>query len=247
MGEVINKVGLKKALEGTKDYVDSQATAQVIRSATTLYTASGTTTPDTITLSQSLDDFDAVEVLTAGTTNLIMPYTLDMSDVVYGTTQVGFQLDSSYYVWYTFTNATTMTKNYGEHEGYIKAVKGIKYTVPEAYSTNEQIIGTWIDGKPLYQKTIQMPSVSPTNRQVSVALGAAIDTLVDITGTFQTTSGVKGALPAVMAGSDSGDYAVNSQTVIYVNANNTVFVKTGYKNNDTFSKVFVTLKYTKGS
>ncbi len=30
----------------------------------------------------------------------------------------------------------------------------------EVYSTSEKVVGTWIDGKPLYQKTIQMQTVS---------------------------------------------------------------------------------------
>lgn len=30
----------------------------------------------------------------------------------------------------------------------------------EVYSTSEKVVGKWIDGKPLYQKTIQMQTVS---------------------------------------------------------------------------------------
>ena len=29
---------------------------------------------------------------------------------------------------------------------------------PHAYSTSEQVVGTWIDGKPIYQKTITLQS-----------------------------------------------------------------------------------------
>lgn len=51
------------------------------------------------------------------------------------------------------------------------------------YSTEEKIVGTWIDGKPIYQKTIQttMPSTSSQNTIVEkiVSIGASIDMVVD--------------------------------------------------------------------
>lgn len=40
---------------------------------------------------------------------------------------------------------------------------GITYggsgTSLDNYSTKEQVVGTWIDGKPLYQKTIKIPNI----------------------------------------------------------------------------------------
>ena len=47
-------------------------------------------------------------------------------------------------------------------------VAGSGKLVPSAmpsvhYSTNEQVIGTWIDGKPLYEKTIDIPNTSQIN------------------------------------------------------------------------------------
>lgn len=39
------------------------------------------------------------------------------------------------------------------------------------YSTQEQVVGTWIDGKPVYEKTIEVPSVNiPANSQTLKAL-----------------------------------------------------------------------------
>ena len=51
------------------------------------------------------------------------------------------------------------------------------------YSTEEQVIGTWIDGKTLYQKTIvtTVGSVSATTTK-QVALGITVDTFVNISG-----------------------------------------------------------------
>lgn len=57
----------------------------------------------------------------------------------------------------------------------------------EVYSTNEQIIGYWIDNKPIYRKVITttLPTVStdgtyPSNK--SVAVGASVSTIVNLRG-----------------------------------------------------------------
>lgn len=54
------------------------------------------------------------------------------------------------------------------------------------YSTTEQVIGTWIDGKPLYEKTLQntMPIVTQEGTYASKAVSCAelnVETVVDIT------------------------------------------------------------------
>lgn len=36
-------------------------------------------------------------------------------------------------------------------------------TALDNYSTKEQVVGTWIDGKPLYQKTITVTSITPSS------------------------------------------------------------------------------------
>lgn len=36
----------------------------------------------------------------------------------------------------------------------LKDKEGYVYPINEVYSTKEQVIGTWIDGKPLYRKTL---------------------------------------------------------------------------------------------
>lgn len=73
-----------------------------------------------------------------------------------------------------------------ENSGY--AVYGLQQgsNVQHNYSTSEQLIGTWIDGKPLYQKTwsnLAITLLSP-NTWVSTGIPATeIDTIVD--GTMQ--------------------------------------------------------------
>lgn len=51
------------------------------------------------------------------------------------------------------------------------------------YSTNEQVVGKWIDGKPIYQKTYitTTPSVANSNEDVC-PLGVTVDELVSLDG-----------------------------------------------------------------
>lgn len=56
------------------------------------------------------------------------------------------------------------------------------------YSTNEQVIGTWIDGKPLYEKTISFGSL-PNNTQKDVAHGISdVDLIVKCEGIAYNSS-----------------------------------------------------------
>lgn len=49
------------------------------------------------------------------------------------------------------------------------------------YSTNEQIVGTWIDGKPIYQKTITGTTGSNSD-PIRIAIGASVDKAINISG-----------------------------------------------------------------
>lgn len=76
------------------------------------------------------------------------------------------------------------------------------------YSTNEQVIGTWIDGKPLYQKTLVLNNLSVTNNQWAKTNESAtnIETIVDgflndnqsPSQTFQCDIGFDGGKVAVL-------------------------------------------------
>ena len=67
----------------------------------------------------------------------------------------------------------------------ITKIVGIKYDVigggsGHNYSTNEQIVGTWIDGSPIYEKTIQ---ATPTTGDYAIDISALnIDVVVDLWG-----------------------------------------------------------------
>lgn len=57
------------------------------------------------------------------------------------------------------------------------------------YSTTERVIGQWIDGKPLYQKTIQATIPTAQGTPTDVSIGASVDTVVDANTMFATGNG----------------------------------------------------------
>lgn len=75
---------------------------------------------------------------------------------------------------------------------YCIATKNIFMDAGCNYSTDEQVVGTWIDGKPIYQKTFT--SVLPTATTMGsivysyIDIGAQVETIVDQIGKFHTLS-----------------------------------------------------------
>ena len=51
----------------------------------------------------------------------------------------------------------------------------IKAETENSYSTTEKIVGTWIDGKPLYQKTFIGTTPSTVNSSNNIPIGSSID------------------------------------------------------------------------
>lgn len=50
------------------------------------------------------------------------------------------------------------------------------------YSTEEQVVGTWIDGKPIYKRTFYSTS---NEQNFNIPHGASIDTVVNIDGYYR--------------------------------------------------------------
>ena len=91
--------------------------------------------------------------------NGIYPLNIDTQMVGYGGNDKGMDkpngLDGA---WAGATNVTNYTgRPTNTSVLYCIASKNIFMDAGNNYSTEEQVIGTWIDGKPLYQKTIQIP------------------------------------------------------------------------------------------
>lgn len=76
------------------------------------------------------------------------------------------------------------------------------------YSTTEKIVGTWIDGKPIYQKTIQDTIPTSNDGWISISHNIAnIDSCVDIKmGIIDTTSGSYSIIGGVYGSSSNNKF-----------------------------------------
>lgn len=107
-----------------------------------------------------------------------------------------------------------------------------------SYSTEEQVVGRWIDGKPLYQKTISFTTPSAVG-QFDIAGVSNIEMLVSLTGFLHA--------------SNSWDTRINSyqdaQSYNFFNFNvdtNRFYFKTNESNY--FScPAYITIQYTKST
>lgn len=106
-----------------------------------------------------------------------------------------------------------------------------------SYSTSEvKTNATWIDGKPIYKKTIDFGSL-PNNSTKNVAHGISnLGDVIDIRGTAKSSWGTH-QLPLVFSGSD-----VNYITNVSVNATNISMSNSADRSGFT---AYVTLWYTK--
>ena len=140
----------------------------------------------------------------------------------------------------------TFSSAYTSYSGYaiIKYTKTTDVSVnigsDTDYSETEKIVGTWVDGKPLYQKTIDC-GVMPNSTTKTVAHNISnIASIVSLTGVAQNGDNVSGfiPLPLTMVGS-------STTYQIYMKATYTDIVFKSDSNMSEFSKSYVTLQYTK--
>lgn len=125
---------------------------------------------------------------------------------------------SSFFTRYDLTSKSLIitTKNFGGNTlvGYVTIQytkttdSAIKVGTGTDYSTDEQIIGTWIDGKPLYQKTFS-GTVSSANNISYVSIGASVDTFADGRGVLNNS------VPLIGVTNES----VSAGVSIFVNTN----------------------------
>ena len=63
------------------------------------------------------------------------------------------------------------------------------------YSTTEQVVGTWIDGKPIYRKVVRINNPSTANAFYGI-VDSNLDTCVKLYGTMVDSSGSKFPVPS---------------------------------------------------
>lgn len=126
----------------------------------------------------------------------------------------------------------------------------------KTYTTTEQVVGTWVDGKPLYQKTIDIGALPDTSiKQVDTGLGNnVIDNIIYINGFSKKTSDGNyfRPLPYVYGGTANDVTGLNTiqrlTEGIWIQkgtSNYEINIITGYDR--TVESGYVTLRYTKKS
>lgn len=108
------------------------------------------------------------------------------------------------------------------------------------YSTTEKIVGTWIDGSPIYQKTIDFGAL-PNNTTKNVAHGISdISTVINITGYSKNTSNKCRNLPFVLESTN-----VSGQCRLEADTTNVIITTSG--NLTSWTETYVTMQYTKSA
>jgi len=111
-------------------------------------------------------------------------------------------------------------------------------TIPENnYSTTEHAVGTWIDGKPIYKKTInfgQLPNA--TSKRVNPAI-SNLNRVVDMRA-MARGQGINTPLP--YAGAQGGA----NQIEMFLDSTGEIMIATG-DDKSFYTECYVTLWYTK--
>ena len=115
-----------------------------------------------------------------------------------------------------------------------------KFSKGDLYSTDEKMIGQWVDGKPLYQKTV---NISNLQKLQAVSLGVTADTLVDSWVRLENSSyQFTNAVSYYVSGSDYRLFAINknksTNDVYYYIACSSDNLITGFTGH-------ITIQYTK--
>lgn len=151
------------------------------------------------------------------------------------------------------TNEQITAKNFKEFYEQIRPYLNGSFPTPVAnkmsrgdlYSTNERMIGQWIDGKPIYQKTVDLSSIG-TSASTATSLGIADTSLIVYTkysGTYTLNS------EAYTISSDDTimSWSTSSQNLgIYMIKRNGYY--SVYKGGSgTVSNLYVTVQYVKST
>ena len=124
---------------------------------------------------------------------------------------------------------------------YCIATKNIYLNPSLDYSTDEKVVGTWIDGKPLYQKTLIITTdISSAETRVSIS-SLNTDYVQISNGTLIRNNGASISLNAV-----NGEYSTATIFFIcYIEATKHIYIKVGNDSNNKGASAYITVQYTK--
>ena len=106
----------------------------------------------------------------------------------------------------------------------------------DIYSTEETIVGTWIDGRPVYKKTIYIGSASGNS---SISHGISnLDMIINAYGGFLQSGTYREKLPKIVNGNNawSADFGDFTNTSFSLSIGSAI---------GTATKIFIILEYTK--
>lgn len=109
---------------------------------------------------------------------------------------------------------------------------------PVIYSTEEREIGTWTDGKPLYQKTVTIPISSQTG-DITLEIATGIN-VCNAFGIIKTSGGFEMALPASYS---NIFYCGLQHDGNYVRLS--IYSTSSWQQYNTLTEAIVTIQYTK--
>ena len=137
---------------------------------------------------------------------------------------------------------------------YCIAVRDI-YTNPmNDYSTSEKVVGSWIDGKPIYQKTIELVKPTDLNTPKNTPINVIVDTMVDMRIVYHQNNGASRVLDSYSSTIANASSTSNSGAGIQTwfqgdtsNASaNVIVVMTGVSGYiENCQKIYATIQYTK--
>lgn len=110
------------------------------------------------------------------------------------------------------------------------------------YSTTEQVVGTWIDGSTLYEKTFVFTGTFFGDVLIGNINTSDIGELIDISGNMLGSDGT--VKPLIFAHANA-----RNNYGIFITTNGDVNLKSGdgYTSTNYISKCILTLRYTKSS
>lgn len=116
-------------------------------------------------------------------------------------------------------------------------------TDPKAYSTEERVVGTWTDGRPVYQKCFSATNLATGLISIKHNI-SNLDILVNGYGSFVRNDNVKGIIPYISTTDITYNFAINdiNATTLYLTVGTKLTGSSlGIKN------AYIILEYTKST
>lgn len=216
----------------------------------TLYTNSGTSLESTITLTNAYTDYDFLIFRTIRLADNQIYYidkifnTKDLSTNDY--LQILIWYSTNYYT-YQITSSTTLSLTNSGTYCYLYKIYGVKVlsggergSSSHNYSTDEQVIGTWIDGSTLYEITLDITLTGTNHTEDLSSLG--INKFCKYSGIIISTSGTPGAYTLCFPYVEGSNWY---QVLTWDSANNNLIISSSNDMYAYYKEVILTIQYTK--